>query len=218
MDDTPTNPLNQLFARWKAARGYGRGFASDGPIDPALYAKQPLKVLCILKEPSTAEYEVVGGLIGWLKDENSTFGSTWNVLARWAGDLIGSPIPRTSQGRDLRDRALEVLSKIAVMNLKKTNPSKQTDHIDLAAWAAQDADFIREQIGILNPDVIVGCGVRAELVWLLGIRPDELPVEREAVWGIRRPGQTLLFVRHPSTGAAISLGTDLHTVWSRLSD
>lgn len=206
--------LEALFTGWKAARGYGSEFAHDGALDPAAYLAEVPRILFILKEPSTSNYQLAGGLLGWLKSPGAKYGSTWNVLARWAGYLLGDPIPTVSSGKRLRQQALARLRRVAVLNLKKVGPRRRTDHLELAAHAAYDSEFIREQIQILRPDVIVGCGVAAELVWLLNVRPNELPAtsgveQMPAILRVVRPDQVLLLVRHPGVGASGSLGLEL---------
>ena len=212
--------LNELFARWKAARGYGRGFAADGPVEPERYVSEKTKILFVLKEPSNSDFEALGGLIGWLKDPASEYGSTWNMVARWAGEMLSAPIDTDASGQALRDEANERLARVAVMNVKKVNPQPRTDALDLATYAAQDADWIRTEIGLLSPDVIVGCGVQTELVWLLGIRPDELKA-REMPHGmlyvVKRPGQVVLLTRHPMM-APKALGPELYQAWQEAGE
>ena len=46
---------------------------------------------------------------------------------------------------------------IAVINIKKSNGQSQSDDKELAAYAEADQDFLRRELDIINPDIIL-CG------------------------------------------------------------
>lgn len=172
-----------LLNDWRSARypDKAEGFAKDGPIHWPAFADATPKILFVLKDPSTKEFmeSEYGGDLGLWAQRKVAIGSTWLNLARWAWSLVAEP-EADLRGEMSRSTAALYLEKIAVVNLKKSpfNASKKTnttaDRLMVNAYARRDQDLLRQQIGLIDPDVIIGCGVQCPLIWLLGLTPQEV--------------------------------------------
>jgi len=145
-----------LFAEWKEKRP---GFVDDGVIDESEYLKSCPKIVFILKE-------VNGGwawnLKGYVREGGKA--QTWNNIARW---IYG--IRRLYQNKRLEDDVWskvdwvsaefrkEQLKTICTMNLKKTPGGSATNHKELLTFAKEDLPFIKRQLNIYMPDIIINC-------------------------------------------------------------
>ncbi|MBQ3048774.1 MAG: hypothetical protein IJC94_02345, partial [Oscillospiraceae bacterium] len=145
---------DSLFEEWRKNRSC---FVTDGIVDEQEYLNSPRKILFLLKEVNGGEK---WNLCEFLKDGAKS--QTWNNVARWTKGIfeIEREIPWSEfdSGEEQNERIRkEMLAKICVVNIKKA-PGGNTsikDEIDNAA--EQDADFLKRQINIYNPEIIV-CG------------------------------------------------------------
>lgn len=70
--------------------------------------------------------------------------------------------------------------KIAVVNLKKSpfnasnDNNTKADRLMVNAYAQRDQDPLRQQIDLIAPNVVIGCGVQRPLIWLLGLTPEDV--------------------------------------------
>lgn len=177
-----------LLGHWKLERfarsGCNEGFAFDGPVDWKRFGSGGRRVLFILKDPSTPEFcdpKYESDLGKWAVHADASLGSTWLNLALWAKAAT------SADGEDfdlrttpVRPAAVEALQSIAVVNLKKSefnasgDGNTTADALMVDAYANRDQAFLRQQIALIAPDVIIGCGVHRPLVWLLNITPEEI--------------------------------------------
>ena len=124
---------NSLFEKWKIER---EGFIADGVVDEEAYLSSKPRVVYLLKE-------VNGGQDWSLTDYISAGGRahTWNNIARWQYNW-----------------RKERLQSICAVNVKKTSGGCTSKKDELVETAFQDRKFLKEQIEIYNPDIIICCG------------------------------------------------------------
>jgi len=193
--------LDNLFKRWRDTYEEGARFAPDGIISPDDYSRARLKILFVLKE--TNDYG--GDLREWCQRPGRPKGQTWCNLARWASGLLNGFPAYEEVDHIKRGEVRAVLRSVAVLNLKKLTGGSSTDMDALHEAACRDQRFIREEVSIINPDVLVCCGVRAPMVWLYGLETErfaQVPVRNSfyEVRGARAEdgGRVFLFTRHPA--------------------
>lgn len=143
----------QLFQYWKATQGYS-SFISDGVFDEALWEQQSVKVTFVLKEANWENGNI--DLCRWLLEEHKgSYWKTWNNIARWAKALLdGGEYPRQVSKADKTDW----LSRVSFLNLKKAGGGRRADGKVLREYAVRDASYIREQLSLYAPDIIICCG------------------------------------------------------------
>ena len=142
----------ELFDEWKGKR---KNLILDGIVDKQSYKDSQLKVLYILKE--------VNGGKGWdltkfLKEGGRA--STWNNVTRWQYGI-------TNIDKDIRWGDIETISNetrksqlknIAIMNLKKEPGGAKAISKQVWTYALEDNEFLKKQIQIYSPDIIICCG------------------------------------------------------------
>lgn len=215
---TAITDLDALLELWKAERYSvrdGEVFAKDGLVDPKQFGQgEELRVLFVLKDPSTNGFEKSrpnGTLCDWIRAEEPRPGSTWFVVAHWAQALLdGTTSNLVPSG------ANQILQKIGAINLKKSswrkdggsNTTADNDMVD--AYTLRDRDFLRQQIKLIDPDVIVGCGVNRPLAWLLEFTPEEverfLGASKGREWAclVRTERPAIVLTKHPARAKVIS--------------
>lgn len=142
-----------LFARWKSERGY-QYFISDGIFDEAEWNKQAYKILFVLKEANweNGNADLCEFL---LSEESSSYWKTWNNIARWIKALLEQgEYPRNVSKADKSFW----LRKVAAMNLKKVGGDAVAENDTIREYAQADRVYIKEQIELYQPDIIICCG------------------------------------------------------------
>lgn len=191
-----------LFQEWRLFLDQPETFVSDGVVDEAAYRSSDLKILFLLKEVN----DLGGG--GWdlrtiLYDYVSfARNPTWLNICRWIKGIRALPADLEWEGElnniEVKDRE-ELLRSIAAMNLKKT-PGGHTTVVDNFNDAVErDGEFIKRQINIYAPDLIICCGSIIGDV-IERIFPGEIhwEVTTRGVWFSKfNEGSTLIYFAHP---------------------
>jgi hypothetical protein len=186
-----------LFARWKGEKS---NWVKDGAADPDTFAASDPKVLYILKEVNGRKEKKWedGDLRQLLKD--ATRWQTWNNVARWQYGVehLNEDINWKKVDYISTSSRRSLLKSIAVINLKKEPGSQQSDMNEIKAAAQKDLDFIKEQIDIYKPDIVI-CGGTGEIVKelrLLGTFTKWVKSERDIEYANMK-GMTILNFKHP---------------------
>lgn len=138
------------------------------------------------KEDAKSEKKLVWNEAKWLAHEPcmkgcgmdcrscEITGGSFNAVAEWVygitnardGELkeydnwLGARSRKMKEYRAVRD---DLLSRIAVVNIKKSSGAKSSDMKDIMSYAEWDKDFLKEQIELIKPTVIV-CGGTYEML------------------------------------------------------
>lgn len=148
-----TTALKALFDKWKASPGHEDSFVGDGIINEEKFHARRVLFLC--KEPnqslSRAEQERHG---------ISDFQTFWKErlwysfsinLATWAHGVLHNFVPYD----DIPDNPIQALHSIAFMNLKKSGGIGEADMKKLREYAAKHQDFIKKEVEIIDPTLII---------------------------------------------------------------
>jgi len=195
---TRTSRLDRLFEKWIETypKEYRSGFHRDGIIDESIFDSQPSRVLFVLLEPNSRD-GLYDRYHGW--DLRKVFGEEklkkeLNVnLAIWARALLDGV---TKYVRPSSVAAEKQIRRIALLNLKKIGGSGKADYEAISIHAWKDREFIREEVRIISPTVVVTCGSTAHRLfgWIMKDDPySEIP---DAVWG--KDGYFVIPANHPS--------------------
>lgn len=157
----------------------------DGMINDEQYNQSDKKILFVLKEVNdwTGKNKVSQflELKNLFHDMNGNykgpFGVIWHNVARIAAGIFyyGKQMSEIDNGKTLKDS----LSKIAVINLKKTSGSNASNPDEINAYAYYDRKFLFEQISHLKPNIIIAGGVFNPLLWVLNL---EIEFSSESPW------------------------------------
>lgn len=144
-----------LFARWKMTYG-SEPFLPDGAMPD--FAAQAFRVVFVLKEGNDEEgiFAEGGGDLRSASEWDRQW--TWPGIGRWAGLILeGLDVAAVRSLSSARIRAL--LRKIAFINLKKKPGASTAVAREIWRYARQDAAFIRDQIALYEPHLVLCCGV-----------------------------------------------------------
>lgn len=150
--------LDELFKIWKKEEIHkDKVFVSDGIVNPDVWnSSEYKKILFILKE-AYGNKNNDWSLTKWLV-ECEKHPKMWKRIVEWT---YGINYTTASEIKEyypsIYDENKELIKSIAVMNLKKSNGKSHTDMSELGEYAKADSDFIKQQIKLISPNVIV-CG------------------------------------------------------------
>lgn len=184
--------LNELFLRWKEALGdEGKQFTPDGIIDETVFGKQRLRVLFLGKEAN----DLGGGgwdfRVEWANDPN------WRharQVKKWAAGILDGFPPF----EEITASPVNHLRRVSCMNVKKTPGGASSLAADVEREVREHSLFIREQVAIIDPDVIIG-GLSWWHLWplILGSEPDKRLSEN--LWVFRWGRAKVIDFHHPSS-------------------
>lgn len=160
-----TEKLNSLFNEWEehyTRHGIDSGkFSSDGVISEPDYEAAPKKVLFVLRETNDYPKGDIRELLS-----NGAYGNIFHQLAKWAWGILND-FPKFEEVDFSPEMLANTIRKIAVMNLKKYTGGRIADFNLLHVFAFLDRDFIRREIEIIAPELIICCNTFIELMWAL---------------------------------------------------
>lgn len=151
---------DDLLKNWESQL---RPFNRDGIISPAHWDTAALKVLFVLKEANHKNKDQAMDVVASIRRACDVSTSVWwrkHVLrrvGRWAYGLVhySGQVPAF---KDARYHGAKSIPGIAYINMKKSPGGASTNSKRFDAHVRQFAPFIRRQIELIKPDVVVLCG------------------------------------------------------------
>jgi hypothetical protein len=171
------------------------GLIRDGMVNPKQYVNSKIKILYLLKE-------VNGGsdwdLREFLRDGGRK--QTWNNIARWTEGINSIPdeIPWNKLENITDEERKEILQQICVVNVKKTAGSYTADEKLIRQAAGKDAAYLRRQIELYAPDMIICCGTEWTY-WheIMKMEPDWKQSSRGIWYFIENTNRVVISYSHP---------------------
>jgi hypothetical protein len=159
--------MNRWRVRFSEQLGHNEGlFNVDGIVDMEHWNKAPVKVMILNRETNNIEPSVYKngiysipdaiqrssrGKTGW------TRGNTLRVSGQWAYGILNHQGGSYPQHTEAKRNAFVAPLSIAYVNLRKTNGGSVANLKILERDTAHYADLLKEQIELINPDVVI-CG------------------------------------------------------------
>lgn len=142
-----------MMAEWSASSVQPCRFNTDGIVDYERWAALPggKHIVVLLKETNALS----GSLVDFLSHGGSkTYYRTWNNVARWINMVFNGTywefVPKSALD--------DMVRNIAVINLKKCSGSAHASAKVVRQAARQDADRLKRQIQLYEPDIILTGG------------------------------------------------------------
>ncbi|MBO1906559.1 hypothetical protein KHP60_16045 [Microvirga sp. 3-52] len=184
---------NALFDRWVDHRY--PGFLKDGAGKD--FASQSFRIVYLLKEAVCEPATDPLIRFKWWDYRDFMNGggqaATWNNLSRWTAHLLdGASYGDVADMR--KEQRTRLQRRIAAVNLKKIPGTSTSDMSEIEHFALEDAQFLREQLSIYRPDLIVACGTFEIAERVLNLTPAD-----RVKWGERH-----FHRRHPDFGVLTS--------------
>lgn len=154
--------MDQLLATW---RQDDQDFVCDGIVDSSQFFTEKVKLLFVLKE---ADKGVGTDLRAYLREssEITTQNLTWLRAAKWTDGIINFfEYNRLFTWHQLTEEYLKNpaeyykkwLSKVSVVNLKKTPPKGPSRLEDIKAYSEDplNREYLKKQFELIDPDIII---------------------------------------------------------------
>jgi hypothetical protein len=156
----------RLLEVWKSLPHRSDRFVKDGIIDKNAWTSAKCKVLFVLKEPydlqdrpEEFDYPLsVRNEIETGKEWPKKAKITWRTLCSWAflvQNGTSKCMPEFSEW--WKDKEALSLGKGAIINVKKQAGRTWSSRSEIRRYAGEDQDFLRRQIELINPKIVV-CG------------------------------------------------------------
>lgn len=167
--------LDVLFDKWEQKHkeaGYQR-FIRDGIVDEEWWMQEQTapKICFFLKEARTEEenYNLVKDLYRYKPWR------LWQRVAVWTQAIHNAFLGELPYNDEqIKKNAHEAVKKIAVVNVKKSDGLPNSEEQDLRVYLEQDKAELKEEIELINPDIIL-CGYTFGM--LKDVLGDELYVD-----------------------------------------
>lgn len=152
----------QLLTRWSEMPHHrGKSFIKDGIINIDLWNRAPKKVLLILKEAYGEQDASEGYDLRQVISEEwrGPKYKIWWTAAYWCYAIHQSTgaMPRIPSNDQCYALASQSLLASATINVKKSDGKSFSDFNDIAQHAQVDGEFLRAQVELINPEIII-CG------------------------------------------------------------
>lgn len=197
-----------LLDTWKAAydeqrpeEGY---FVRDGALSE--YWDAPVRICAVLKEPGEDPRELsekrrYDDLIQVFEAAFSQkkLNGAGARLALWMAGFFGHLDQFGGHTPDRRELVGSIGPQLAIVNLKKTCGGARSSKTEILGRASADREFIRQQLELLEPDLILSCGrpdVWGSLMWLYQLDWNSAP-QIDTTWA-EQDGTVVLDLIHPS--------------------
>jgi hypothetical protein len=201
--------LDELFKEWYEfyqSKGINIAeFSRDGIIDEARFEKAKKRILFILRETNKFPGK---DLRAFLREEVRW--QLWHTVGRWAYGVLND-FPDYSEC-DKYESICEGVHQVAIMNLKKITGGGWSDLDVINETAHRDKEFIKKEVDIINPQVIVACGTWSHLVWLFDL--ENLPMEDKPPFSYTK-NRLYLSTRHPVRANNRETYDELKKLWDR---
>ncbi|WP_328190265.1 hypothetical protein [Marinobacter sp. OP 3.4] len=151
--------LDELMDAWEEEFPEGRHFNHDGVISKDNWDSSRKKVLFVLKETNKANQNVVAAINRAIEVKKSGWwrGKVLRRVGRWAYGLqnYDGVVPSLKDAK-LNERS--AVKSIAYINIRKTAGKARTNRKTFDAHASEYAYFVRRQVELIKPDIVVLCG------------------------------------------------------------
>lgn len=147
-----TERLNKLFNAWEKEYPIGT-FCRDGIINESYFTEAKKKILFITKEPndpsqSQWDFREV------YNREISPYPFCYRIT-EWSYGILNEFKQPIEDVWKNKDHAHLCLKSIAMMNIKKSGGKGYSNINDMLEYSMRDIDFIREEIKIIDPEIII---------------------------------------------------------------
>ena len=152
----------RLFDIWEEK--YPGRVNQDGIVDPDEYTRARFRLLFLLKEVN-------------LKDDDDSFDvrlfchgggrpETWDNIARWTQGILQleTDFPWADLDKDNDMRRREYLPRICAVNVKKIAGRHTANGRAIAEVVAEDRELLRQQIELYQPEILICCGTKSNLL------------------------------------------------------
>lgn len=156
--------IDELMSAWEEAFPEGWHFNHDGVISKESWDSSGKRVLFILKETNKAKQNVVTAINRAIEVKKSGWwrGKVLRRVGRWAYGIqnYDGVVPPL---KDAKLNEKNAIKNIAYINIRKTSGSAATNKKAFDTHASEFAPFVRRQVELMEPDIVVLCGTYSQV-------------------------------------------------------
>lgn len=161
--------IKLLMDNWEEKHknnGYKR-FIRDGIVCEEKWEAQHTPRVCYFLKEAYTSNENGYNLVEDLHDCERPW-TMWRKVAIWTQAIYNAFNDNICEYDDevLRSKEKEIIDRIAVVNVKKSNGGSESEYEDLKKYALEDRLEIKRELEIIQPDIIV-CGNNLSLLKLV---------------------------------------------------
>lgn len=182
-------------------------FIYDGATDPQKWLESPWRIMCLLKEAHGGgrwnHADAIRKDHGLLKTGGTANQAVHNRMVEWLSviesNLDDNCFDVEADRNQGHPRGRDTMLRSAWVNIKKADGLPYSNAADLHAVAMRDADFLKRQIDLLKPRVIL-CGATFGIVRDI-LFPDSEPIKWTQFSYLSHTGIVLIDYVHPARKA-----------------
>lgn len=188
----------ELFNKWENQIG-ARKFVRDGVVHEKTFSNEKLKFVFVLKEANDLGMSLDKFLLkGAATPDNGNGGHTFNPVCRW---LTGEDRRYTCEER------AKILSRVAVMNLKKVDNGNAVTDMKVIEKTLSDpkyVEFLKQQYDLytrFGPVIFVCCGTGMFDLFcerVLKLSTKEIDHNKKPVFMESKPKCWIMAFNHPN--------------------
>ncbi len=192
-----TEQQNKIFDE---LRQMDLGIIDDGISDETAYLSAKYRIMYVLKE--------VNGGSGWSLCRHLRSGgrqqahdATWDNIARWTEGIFRLPeeIAWTELDSGCENRRKRMLPKICAVNVKKTSGSHVADSRKIYSEALNNADILKKQLQLYDPDLVICCGTAGAFVdACFQDKKIDWKMTSRGIWYFKDNGMPVVAFSHPA--------------------
>lgn len=180
-----------LFDEWRILHPE---LVTDGVVDEDAYSKSKIKILYLLKEANGGEnWDLCEFIAGGARAQ------TWDNITRWTMGIhnLNKDIPWNDMENISENQRKDILKSICAVNVKKTSGGYTADSKKLEEAAKEDSAFLRRQLAIYEPEIIICCGTDwLYFDYIYNYKP-EWKMTSRGIWYVREEGKIIISYSHP---------------------
>lgn len=153
----------KLMDRWKSKEPHkGKWFIEDGIIDFDRWEYADVKIMLFLKEAYKEDDDIFDNICSLIRNRwDGPKYKIWWTVSYWLYALQklfkNGEIPSLPSNETEYKECREYLLSSAVVEIKKSDGEKTSSYEDLEEYIKKDKELLREQIDLINPQIII-CG------------------------------------------------------------
>lgn len=129
--------------------------AKDGAVNPEVYKNEKIKILWVLKEPNGKDFDFAE----YLKDPRKypKWKRSYGLIVKTSAAIFNN-LPINQNSYPYPNDIPELMSRIALVNIKKTGGLANANHDEIMEYAKENMHNLKKQISELFPDLIIYAG------------------------------------------------------------
>ena len=153
-------PTEDLLDQWMSTYSHDEKFIKDGIINIEYWGKTQENILFLLKEINLApgSWSATRPLDVQRDFRKTANEAPWKEIGQWAYGILNRKNQPPFDEANNKNNRNKACRSVAIVNLKKIGCGNNSNSSIIKRYAIRDAEFLRKQIDLINPKIIICCG------------------------------------------------------------